>query len=236
MDRAINLQARYYGGAEQWVLEPSRVAEILSTLDREVVLERQTPGGASTQDRQHFELTVFWPEGSEPFRDLPAGSGIFYQIDLVDDVMAHGDVQLQWAVPPEFSDLLFRYLSDMGPTPVPPLPTASPTPIIVSPAAIPFDHPAGKLIWDGPDDRVTSRPSAHCGFHGSMFDAPAQIAVKDLGVYWGVDVLRRQDGWRWTGYSHDEWQIWQGGDGRIIYLVHAEERDIAFKYRNFICV
>lgn len=150
--------------------------------------------------------------------------------------MGESTVRVQWPIPPEFGELLFRYFSDVTPTPPPPLPTWTPTPTIVPPGTVFFDHPEGELRWDGPDDRLYSLPEGHCGGPDADFGTPALIVLEDDIGFWRYQAVRRQADWHWTGYYHDDWQIWQEDDALTIYLVHRDERRIAFEYRSFGCI
>ena len=110
----------------------------------------------------------------------------------------------------------------------------------VTPQATPtrnifFSHPEGELRWDGPDGRVRSRLNGHCRIAGSEFGVPALILVEDGFVFWGALLIPREEGWGWTGYSHDEWYLWQGDDALKVYLVHAREPGVAFEYQFFLC-
>ncbi len=133
------------------------------------------------------------------------------------------------------------------PTPIgtrTPAPILSLTPVALATPArdIFFDDPEGRLwgadplLWDGPDDRVSSMQSGHCGSRDPNFGVPALISlVEDRLTFWRTHVIPREAGWRWTGYYHDEWQIWQGDDAWRIYLVTAEEPGVAFEYRFLPC-
>lgn len=234
MSRAKHLRAQFYDAAYQWVLEPLRVREILRTLDREVVLEPYTIGGPLTRDRTRFELTVFWPEGAPPFPELPVTSVSFW-VDLAAGAMGESTVQVQWPIPSEFGELLFRYLSDVIPTPPLPPPTATPTATIVPPGTVFFVHPEGELRWDGPDDRVYSLPDGHCGGLDPDFGTPALIVLEDDIGFWRYQPVRREAGWHWTGYYYGDWQLWQGDDALVIYLVHSDEERVAFEYQSYPC-
>ncbi len=48
-------------------------------------------------------------------------------------------------------------------------------------------------------------------------------------------VVPLDDGWGWTGYHHDGWQIWQGDEPRRVYLIHPDQQTIAFEYESFAC-
>ncbi len=133
------------------------------------------------------------------------------------------------------------------PTPIgtqTPAPILSLTPVALATPArdIFFDDPEGRLwgadplLWDGPDDRVSSLLSGHCGSRDPNFGVPALISlVEDRLTFWRTHVIPRETGWRWTGYYHDEWQIWQGDDAWKIYLVTAEGPGVAFEYQARGC-
>ena len=133
------------------------------------------------------------------------------------------------------------------PTPIgtrTPAPILSLTPVALATPArdIFFDDPegrlfgAGPLLWDGPDDRVSSMQSGHCGRNDPNFGVPALISLVEVRPdFWLTHIIPREAGWRWTGYYHDEWQIWQDDDAWKIYLVTAEEPGVAFEYRAGAC-
>ena len=132
------------------------------------------------------------------------------------------------------------------PTPIgtrTPAPILSLTPVALATPArdIFFDDPEGRLfgadplLWDGPDDRVSSMQSGHCGRGDPDYGVPGLIVVEDGLPFWRTHIIPREAGWRWTGYYHDEWQIWQGDDAWKIYLVTAEEPGVAFEYRASRC-
>ena len=130
------------------------------------------------------------------------------------------------------------------PTPIgtrTPAPILSLTPVALATPArdIFFDHPEERLRWDGPDERVESMGEGHCGPGPDLklaFGIPALIDVDEDMGFWFYGVVTRESDWGWTGYSHDEWQIWQGDDARTIYLVHAREEAFAFRYRQYHCI
>lgn len=234
MDRAVRLRARLYGGVERWVLDQSQVQEILRTLDHDITLQPLDINGGSSKDGQRFELSVFWPQGQEPF---PEFRMLFFSVDLSRGLMGEGQVQVQWPLPAEFGELLSRYLSDTEPTPPPPTATPRPTPTIVPSGAVFFDHPEGDLAWDGPDDRVRSMIGAHCGNDEVTlaFGVPGYIGVGREAGFWLNGAIRAREGWHWTGYEHRDWRLMQGDDPLIIYLVNTREPRIAFVYQSFPC-
>ena len=101
--------------------------------------------------------------------------------------------------------------------------------------SISFDHPEGELRWDGPVEQVYTEPSGHCGQRDADFGVPALLVVEDEQAFWGARPVVREDGWRWTGYYHGDWQIWQGDEPRAAYLVHADEERVAFEYGAIFC-
>ena len=112
---------------------------------------------------------------------------------------------------------------------------ATPAPTVVVPGGLVFEHPEGRLRWDGPDDRVVSERWGHCSYADPAWGVPGLIIVGEALSFWGARAVRREPDWYWTGYSHGEWQIWQGDDASTVYLVHTRERGIAFEYRSFLC-
>lgn len=129
--------------------------------------------------------------------------------------------------------------ADRSPTtPRPPITAIATTPTILPPGALSFGGSGDKLVWDGPDDRVYSNAQAHCGSEQLTkdFGMPAYIGVdRELG-FWSIGSVQRMKDWRWTGYSHDGWQIWQGDDATIVYIVREGEPRIAFEYRAYGCI
>ena len=128
------------------------------------------------------------------------------------------------------------------PTPIgtqSPLPIFSLTPMALATPAQDtfFQHPKDRLLWDGPGDRVSSILSGHCGDADPDYGVPALISLaEDRLTFWRTQITPREVGWRWTGYYHGEWQIWQGDDAWTIYLVHAREEAFAFTYHHNICI
>ncbi len=128
------------------------------------------------------------------------------------------------------------------PTPIgtqSPLPNFSQTPVALATPVRDtfFQHPKDRLLWDGPDDRVSSLLSGHCGDGDPDYGVPALISLaEDRLTFWRTQITLREAGWRWTGYYHGEWQIWQGDDAWTIYLVHAREEAFAFRYHQNICI
>jgi hypothetical protein len=236
MNGAVRLRARLYDGVERWVLDQSQVQEILRSLDREITLQPLDINGGNSEDGQRFELSVFWPQGQEPFPEFSMNP-LFFSVDLSRGLMGESQVQVQWPLPAEFGELLARYLSDTGPTPPPPAATPRPTPTIVPPGAVFFDHPQGDLLWDGSDDRVRSMVEAHCGNYEvtQAFGVPGYIGVGREAGFWLNGPVRARGGWHWTGYEHGDWRIMQGDDPFIIYLVNTRESRIAFVYQSFPC-
>lgn len=114
-----------------------------------------------------------------------------------------------------------------------PFPTPRPTAEFEQ-ATFHFDHPDGNLSWDGPYYDFSSRVDGHCSFGDEEFGVPGYIGTSGLG-FWGASRILRDEGWHWTGYYHGEWQIWQGGDPLVVYLVNTEEPRYAFEYRWQIC-
>lgn len=229
---------RYEGGVSKAVYDPTAVQRILGLLDRNVALESY---GFSNKVRRsgEFRLTVVWREGE----GVRVGDGsidrLEFQVDGDSYVMGNPLVELQWPVPPAFVDLLLASLTDwITPTP---RPSPTPTPTVVPARTVFFDYPKGKLRWYGPDDRVSTKGEDHCGAPPDLkrdFGIPAVIEVKgDRGLrgFWAIQIVRREDDWRWTGYYRDDWQLWQGENGRTLYLAHAEEPRIAFEYRAIGC-
>ena len=123
------------------------------------------------------------------------------------------------------------------------LPFASGIPTVTQIADVFFEHPDdGHLLWDGPDDGVKSLAEGHCGNEAlaagygvpGSFYVGESIRTRNFFLRWAVE---RQEAWRWTGYSHGDWQIWQGDDPATAYLVRTGEERIAFTYNIvWLCI
>ncbi len=239
LERSVALSV-FQGGATRWVLDASKVERVLRELDQEVILD----GWALSSDPSVFVLTVVWPRGE----GLPHYEESFDQFDLVvggdQGLIGSRTLNVQWRVSEGFPDLVFASLSDMTPTPSPlpatatPYPSATPTPTFLPDVTVFFEHPEDRLQWDGPDAAVYSLGRGHCEAPQEVRDAygsPAVIVVGDASGFQFTAVVRREEGWRWTGYEHGDWQIWQGTDPRVAYLAHSREPRIAFEYRAFLC-
>lgn len=235
MERAVALQV-FESGTIRWTLVPDAVQDVLRMLD-EVVLV----GGPRASLNEAIPVGIRWSPGEgiahyDETRD---------SIELFVDASA-GILQLegvQWAMPEGFVDLLLESVSSVTPTPGPTStvepPIHEPTATTIPPSDIFFDHPEGELLWEGPDERVMSVGRGHCEAPDEIRDAfgvPAYVTVEDLGAFWFLRVVPREHDWRWTGYYHDDWQIWQGDSGRDIYIVHARERRISFQYEAYGCI
>ena len=59
---------------------------------------------------------------------------------------------------------------------------------------------------------------------------PGYVNAEGVGFY-GARRVQREEAWHWTGYYHNEWQIWQGNEPLILYLVNSEEPRYAYEYR-----
>jgi hypothetical protein len=236
MERALSLLV-FQGGVQEWVLDPRFVQRVLSDFDEEVVLEKLALSSS-------IVMVIIWPKGEGvPFWDSSMDT-MDVTIDAKGGLVSLPLMKVQWPLPEGFVELLFTSVSDLTPTPspVPPRPTLLPsptlTPTIVPPRSVFFDHPEGELRWDGPDDRIYTLGRGHCEPPREIredFGIPALIRLDDEVWFWFWRVLPREEGWGWTGYSHGDWQLWQGDDGWKVYLVHAQEPGAAFEYRFFLC-
>ena len=229
-------------GFTTWVLDRIAVREILTQLDTGVQLEAW-----DSPVERPLVLIAHWPHG----RGLDIQFGLLDRLDLIVDetaaTIAAGAVgsRVAFPMPDGFLELARASALDITPTLTPtdtptPTPTLRPTstPTITPANVVFFDHPEGELRWDGPDDRVTSRDRAHCGPDREVTEThgiPALISVADEYGFWFGRFVPLDDGWEWTGYHHDGWQIWQGDEPRLVYLVHPEQRGLAFEYESFGC-
>ena len=106
---------------------------------------------------------------------------------------------------------------------------------------IDFDHPDGEVTWEGPDERVRSIGEYHCGALPDLkeaFDLPDVITVRYgevAGSFFSPSVVRFDAKWLWTGYNHDDWQLWRDDDPSVLYVVHTSRPDVAFEYHALGC-
>ncbi len=234
MEGAVLVEAQFYKAPYQYVLDPTRVQQILRTLDREVrgrALDREQ----LYQRREGpIALSVRRASGADPFAGTIDGYFTQLGIDVPRGILSGGAADVEWEIPPEFAELLLRYLSDVPPTPEP---SFTPTPTIVPPGAVFFAHPDGRLVWDGPD-AVYTQGVAHCGSPELRLDfgVPAYINVADALGFWSVAAVPRQSAWHSTGYRHGAWQILQGEDATRVYLVSEEDPRIAFEFVAYGCI
>lgn len=229
LDRALALRLDR-DASRRWVLERGRVQELLGMLDQEVTLETYaipfSPGPT---------LKLLLPPTPH---NSPREVG--FAIDVAMQRMGGSirDQAMQWQMPSGFYELVLESLSDATPTVIPEALVPTPFPTLHPPVSIDFDHPEGALRWDGPDDRVTSAPEGHCGNAGLQdeFGLPVVIAVGDEFGFWLESVVGPEPSWHWTGYYHDDWQLWQGDDPGSVYLLHTREQRVAFEYLAFLCI
>ena len=106
---------------------------------------------------------------------------------------------------------------------------------------IDFNHPGGSVRWNGPDDRVSTEGNNHCGAYPELKEAfrlPAVVFVREdpvLRGYYSPALEARQDDWVWTGYYRGDWQLWQGSEPAILYVIHSGRPDVAFAYHAHGC-
>ena len=232
MGSAVYLRALYSTRDELYVLDSTDVNAVVSTLNIDVGVEAYTLDDPRRGDSRTFELSIGWSADSPPFPEAPWMSQLQVTVDLEANGMGQEVMGIQWAIPSEFGDLLLQHLSRQPP------PTVTPSPTIVPASALYFaGHPEDQLRWEGPDGRVYTEASAHCGNPGlrQRFGVPAYLNVRDEIGFWSTYAVPREDGWRWTGYYHGEWQIWQGDDPEVVYLVYGPEPRIAFEYMSYGC-
>ena len=234
-------------GGGGWVLDRIAIQSVLKELDLDLTPEPYAISagpwiyeGYGGNGPRGQALVMMWPEGE----GIPyGGNRVDFAVDRERGLMGHKFVGLQWSVPPQFFDALISSLSDVTPTPSPtntPLPTRTPT-ITVEPSTF-FDHPEGELLWDGPDDRVSTfrpaKPDGHCYFDDPPFGLPRSLKYGDAESRLGLTgpwPVPSEDSWRWTGYYHGEWQIWQGDDPLAAYIVNTLDPGFAFEYRRISC-
>jgi hypothetical protein len=228
--RASSLRVGYPDS--DWVLDPVKIESLARMLDHDVVLMPYVQRGS---DEGLLGLYVRW--NADDALKLPSGDSIKeapLTIDLQRNVVRSAPLQLEAPLPDGFVDALLASVSPVDATPsaVPPPETPTPT---VAPREPFFQHPEGWLSWDGPDGRVRSIGPSHCGIPDPAYGVPTHISVENAIGFWGVKRVARGDDWRWTGYHHGDWQIWQGDDPTIVYVVNTREPDIAWEYRWFGC-
>ena len=236
--RAVALQVFDSNGI-RWILDED-AQHVLRLLDADVVLE-----SGKLPTRNIFALSIIWPEG----QGIPVYDHSLDSMEMLIDLNANAigtaiAESVQWPLPEGFVDLILASASDVTPTPQPqptrqpprpPPPTRTPLPT----SSIFFDHPEDRLRWDGPDGNVYSLARGHCEAPTEIreaFGVPALIIIDDEIGFWFTRITSNVAGWNWTGYHHGEWQIWQGADPRSIYLLHSDDGQIAFEYRNFGCI
>ncbi len=207
MERAVAIRVTEVAG-ERWVLEPATIEHVLRVLDETAVLE---PISRTVTEGQ-FQMTVFWPPGEgRPWHSLPDDT-IEFIVHPSLGTMAGPAISAQWEMPEGFADRLFESFSSAQPTP------ASKTPAPPSRPAdgIYFEQTEDRLVWEGPDDHVSSLREGHCGPSYDLryvFGIPAlitreQVEEEEGLSVWFSRVVLREDGWRWTGYQHGDWRIW----------------------------
>ena len=123
-----------------------------------------------------------------------------------------------------------------------PFPTPLPYPTLAALSSrMAFNHPADRLQWDGPDDRVSSQGSHHCGPPPDLkqaFGIPAVILIQQgtfTGGYLAFGLVPGEAAWRWTGYYYGQWQLWQAGNGGIVYVLNSGDPAVAIEYRAYGC-
>jgi len=97
------------------------------------------------------------------------------------------------------------------------------------------DPPEGDLerqrVFSLNDPRCDPAPQL-----GQAYGLPALILVEDARWFWRVRAVPgAETSWRDTGFHHDDWQLWQGLDPDVAYLVFAPDRAFAFEYRTYSC-
>ena len=236
MDKAVALLVET-DGQERWILDEAALQEALKSFDEEVVLVPFTPLRVL---EERVEITIVWPPGEGiPWNTVP-NDPLGFILDPATGIIAHRFMSLQWQVPEGFADGILALAREV---------THPPRPEEMSAErpndGVYFDHPEGALIWDGPDDRLSSlfRENAHCGPGISivhLFGIPHFFSTGDdldKDPFFGyVGAAERSDDWRWTGYYHDAWQLWQGDDPWTVYLVHPDEDRFAFVYQTYSCI
>ncbi|MGB2694977.1 MAG: hypothetical protein WBD55_07305 [Dehalococcoidia bacterium] len=236
MERAIAARVMTRG-EERWILDEAALQEALKLLDEEVTLE---PYDWSHRDSpSRIAMTVVWPRGEGiPWNSLPSDT-----LDFVlypDAELITPGLALQWPLQAGFADAILASARNATPTP---RPEGTVEPSERPNGGIYFDHPDGELTWDGPDDRLTSLAKGHCGPPQDLvylYGIPAFMSAgNDFETdpfFWYGGAVERRDDWRWTGYYHGAWQLWQGDDPWTIYLVHADEERFAFAYQTYGCI
>lgn len=226
----------FHDQEQDWVLGDN-VQAVLKMLDVDVTLE---PWAL----RQSHSLFIELSRLNDRTYSLIEG----LLVDLDAQAMGFRAVEgqeVQWPVPDGLVETILDSLSDVTPTPTetntpapytppPPAPTITPWPK----SEIYFDHPEAELVWDGPDDQVTSLPNGHCGPPREVqetYGVPAFFWFGEDG-HWYNGMIDPVPTWERTGYHHDGWEIWQGENPKTIYLLHDGLDDIAFEYENFGCI
>jgi hypothetical protein len=243
MNKAVALRVET-DGQERWILDEAALQKALKPLDEEVVLRPYDPRIAPDE---RINISIVWPRGEGiPWNSVP-DDPLDFVLNPATGIIAYRNVSLQWPMPEGFADGILASARDVTPTP---RPEETVTPAERPNDGVYFDHPEGELIWDGPDDRLSSLPGPlsslpveHCGPGRGLvylFGIPSFFSTgddfdSDLFFNYG-GAAERSDDWRWTGYYHDAWQLWQGDDPWTVYLVHADEDRFAFAYRTYYCI
>ena len=239
MSKAVALRVET-DGQERWILDEAALQEALKPLDEEVVLSEVDVEEFLEEER--IDMTIVWPPGQGIRWSIASDDTLRFVLSPATGFIAHGLTLLQSPLPEGFVDRILASARDVTPTPrpeetVPPSERAN--------DGIYFDHPEGELIWDGPDDRLSSLPGdrAHCRPASSLvylFGIPSIFTTDDdfdsaPSFYSYRGAAEPSDDWRWTGYYHDAWQLWQGDDPWTVYLVHPDEDRFAFVYQAYPC-
>lgn len=232
LDRVVQIEGHGYKEPFMYVLDRREVSEIMAFLDADVRVDVHRFGADSDEDRAtQISLLFTWESGYGAFDD--EWSRLDFRGDSRAGWVSYGFVQ--WQAPPEFFDRLARGMSEVSPTPEP-SPTA--TPEIVPPGSVFFGHPDAEVEWDGPTPRVVSVMGGHCASPEleAEFAIPSLLMVEDRMAFWATGATRRDRAWRWTGYSFEQWEIWQGNDPSTVYIVSEADQRIAFEYRRVGCI
>lgn len=236
--RTTALSVSRYGQPVAWVLDKDRVQTLLRMFDRGTYLYKYDILPLS--DANHMRLELIWPPGGGiPWSGGSTLDSVDFMIDARAGLIGQNTIGLQWEMPPGFLDSLLASLSDITPTPLPQTPYVTPTPTatVLPPRAVFFDQPAGRLDWGGPDSRVWSSDFDHCS-NGQIiadFGVPGNISVEPDQGFWAIGILRPSAAWHWTGYSHGDWQLWQGDDPEVVYLMYMRPPRAAFIYKSAVC-
>jgi hypothetical protein len=230
--RVLFVKLTYCCSDERWVKRSAELDGLLKMLDRDVMAERSVfdvMQSARAMLPDPFAIEFVWGGEAWPpywYREHELN------LNLREGFLADAATGTRWPLPDGFAERLRALAEDEGTSATPdPEVFATSTPTL--PVTLAFAHPAGPLVWDGPDAAVVSQAEGHCAVETA--GPPGYINVRNDMGFWLQGAVKRDDAWHWTGYRHDDWRVFQGDDPAVLYLVHDGVPAIALRYRSFPC-